>query len=303
MSEHDHEPYTPTPATGLKAALGRLATHACRWLPVVGGTVWLVGCEGRPFRLDGEQEEAKPVATRDWLVPLTLDASGCGPQLRMNLRAAWLRSAAAEHASVASFTRVAQQLLAVGAPPALVQRALLAAQDEVRHAQLCYSVASAYGDQPLGPAPFPAACVPEQRATWTRAELLERLAIESLADGCLNEGFATVTAAAAAERALVPAVRKAWSVIALDEAKHAELGWAVLAWCLEQEPSLTRRIEQALDRLPTGLPAGAPRALAEQQRAHGQLSQGERERLFSRTRAAVYERGKRLLNPPRALAG
>lgn len=301
MSEREHDTHPDRPS-GLKGLVGRVVSRAGRWLPVVGGTVWLAGC-GRPYRLDGELHEAEPVATRDWLLPLQLDPSGCGPQLRMNLRAAWLKSAAAEHASVASFTRVAQQLLAVGAPPALVQRALLAAQDEVRHARLCYSLASAYGDQPLGPAPFPAACVPEQRASWTRAELLERLAIESLTDGCLNEGFATVTAAAAAERALVPAVRKAWSVIALDEAKHAELGWAVLAWCLAEEPSLARRIGQELDRLPDTLPQDAPRSLAEQQRAHGQLSQGERERLFARTRAAVYERGKRLLNPPRALAG
>ncbi|MEZ6183480.1 MAG: hypothetical protein R3F62_00535 [Planctomycetota bacterium] len=292
----------PTAATGLRRTLASLFARAGRLAPVLGGTVWLAGC-GRPFRLDGELQEPEPAPTPDWLLPVALDPAGCGPALRMTLRAEWLRAAAAEHASVASFARVAQQLLAAGAPPALVQRALLAAQDEVRHAQLCYSLASAYGGQALGPAPFPAACVPERRPTWTRPELLERLALEALTDGCLNEGFATVTAAAAAERALVPAVQKVWSLIAGDEATHAELGWAVLAWCLEQEPTLAARVEHALETLPDALPTSAPLDLAEQQRAHGLLAQGERERLFARTRAAVYARGKRLLAPRRAAAG
>jgi len=88
MSEHERpaDPSTPN-ATGLKGLLGRVASRAGRWLPLVGGTVWLAGC-GRPFRLDGELQEPDPVATRDWLLPLNLDPSGCGPQLRMQLEVA-----------------------------------------------------------------------------------------------------------------------------------------------------------------------------------------------------------------------
>src|ERR1700687_81589 len=64
------------------------------------------------------------------------------------------------------------------------------------------------------------------------AEALRRLAVESLADGCLAEGFAAAIAGEALARAQDSAVREALEIIARDEASHAELSWAILAWCL-----------------------------------------------------------------------
>ena len=54
----------------------------------------------------------------------------------------WLAAALAEHASVASFSKFALELLAVGAPASLLQRAHQAALDEIRHAQLSFDVVS-----------------------------------------------------------------------------------------------------------------------------------------------------------------
>ena len=65
-----------------------------------------------------------------------------GP-LRDAVVKAWTTAARAEHASVASFARFTLQLLHLGAPADLVADAQQAALDEVRHARLCFGVASA----------------------------------------------------------------------------------------------------------------------------------------------------------------
>ncbi|MCA8921248.1 MAG: hypothetical protein KDD82_05530 [Planctomycetes bacterium] len=288
----------------LKAYLGRALGAVGRWLPVVGGSVWLVGCDGRPYRLDGEAFAAAPTRNPDWGLPLTLDPRGCSPALRHELRAEWLNAAAAEHASIASFARLSQQLLAVGASPALIAGAHMAALDEVKHAQLCYSLASAYAEEPLGPSAFPQACVPEQRVAWTREDLLERLALESLTDGCLTEGFAAALACEAGRRAQHPALIKVHAIVGADERTHAELAWSVLTWCLDQSGDVLRaRVAAEAERLPRAVAPQGPRALAEQQRDHGQLSQDERQALYAATRTEVLRRAAPLFAVPRARAG
>lgn len=63
---------------------------------------------------------------------------------------------------------------------------------------------------------------------------LARLAVEAIRDGVLNEGYAAWLAATQAERATDSRVRDTLLVIARDEAEHAEVSAAVLAWRLAQ---------------------------------------------------------------------
>lgn len=69
-----------------------------------------------------------------------MDVSGLGPAERSALASRWLDSALLEHASIASFARFSLHLLAVGAPPELLERTQRAALDEIEHARLAFAI-------------------------------------------------------------------------------------------------------------------------------------------------------------------
>ncbi len=140
-------------------------------------------------------------------------------------------SAQYELSSVWTFLRLAEELAAVGAPAALIAAALDAADDEVRHAELC---AAAAGGAELSPLPMSAA---RPRFTARSPEALAILAVEAWCEGCLNEGAAAEEARLAAAET-TGATRSMLASIARDEAGHAELSWAVLAWLFEVAPSV-----------------------------------------------------------------
>jgi hypothetical protein len=48
------------------------------------------------------------------------------------------------------------ELLALGAPAELVEKAHVAALDEIEHARICFALASAYGGERYGPGPLDA---------------------------------------------------------------------------------------------------------------------------------------------------
>ena len=122
--------------------------------------------EGRPFLVAGQQRLSDSIyvneaSTRAWMasdatVGVAM-ASAVVPNttvLRQLLAAHWERAAAAEHASVAAFSRHSLQLMALAAPRWLVQQSHEAALDEIRHAQMAYTLASLYGGAAIGPGPL-----------------------------------------------------------------------------------------------------------------------------------------------------
>lgn|GEM_PF-3176353 len=142
------------------------------------------------------------------------------------------RDARDEHASVAAFSRISLTLVALGAPSRLVELAHQAALQEIRHARRTFALASAYLERTVGPGPLPELLTEASGCDGTPAEAISWLAAESLADGCLGEGFAAAMAQQACTRARDPAVRETLAVIARDEAAHAEFSWELLGWCL-----------------------------------------------------------------------
>src|SRR5688572_6390900 len=78
-------------------------------------------------------------------------------------------------------------LIALGAPPALVAAAQRDALDEIRHAELCFSLARALDGGALGPAPFPEVQRARARSS-ARPRALAQLAVDALIDGALHEG-------------------------------------------------------------------------------------------------------------------
>lgn len=182
---------------------------------------------GRALLHTGHAVVAPSAPTAAWTDDLSPEVNSLDEPLRATLAKHWLEDALAEHASVGAFTRLATQLLGAAAPPELLEDAHRAALDEVRHARLCFTLASMYGAAWNGPGPLPLDAL---RGAPTD---LATLAREALVDGCLGEGAASEFVRECARTADDPELRRVLGAVADDEARHAELGWRTLEWCLD----------------------------------------------------------------------
>jgi hypothetical protein len=223
--------------------------------------------------------------------------------VRRALAAQWRENGRTEHASVAAFARLTLDLMALGAPPALVAAANRDALDEIRHAELCFSLARALDGEDAGPAAFPEA----QRARTlpaNRTLALAALAVDSLVDGALHEGVSARVIARLAKRCEEPQIRAVLKEIAADEGRHAAHGWDVVAWCLaEGGAPVAAALRGALPALPhtmrTPLPAAAEKGGWERFGIHGRALEAEE---LSRTRADLVRRVERMVGVTAAAA-
>lgn len=227
------------------------------------------GFPGRPFAIDGGARSGTLGGPGGWAALKEINVGTLDDQLRRRLAEAWARDALFEHASVASFDRFSLHLLAVAAPPMLVEDAHRAAIDEILHARICFALASAYAGEPLGPGPLP-----------LEGDLLGKLDLPSIAaaavtEGCVGETLASLEAATAFERATERAPKEALEQIADDEARHAELAWKFVRWALDTggadtRAAVERAFMEALTAVRPPLPDEDP--LVEGLAAHGRLS-------------------------------
>ncbi|HEY3493913.1 MAG TPA: ferritin-like domain-containing protein [Polyangiaceae bacterium] len=155
--------------------------------------------------------------------------------------AAWASAGAGEHASIAAFGRLALQLLAHGAPCALLAGVHQAALDEIRHAELCFGLAEGFGGTPVAAGAFPFNGPVDARIS------LAELAAAAVREGCLAETLGAHLAQAAADAAPEPAVKDALRAIAAEEGTHAVLSFRIVAWALSAGGAEVRRaVERAL---------------------------------------------------------
>ena len=222
------------------------STEVCCYL------VGSIGCDGRPLLVDGKPRLARVTAAPSvWSrarVDLAaaiaeLDVTSMPEAARRQLAHRWTERARFEHASVASFSRFALSLMAVGAPPALLEAAHQAALDEIEHARMCLSLASAYAGEPLAFGPLSVA------GAFGDIESLEAVTMGTVLEGCVGETLAALEAAETASEAGPRAVKLALQAIAEDETRHAELGWAFVRWALGTgDATLRERVAAAFDR-------------------------------------------------------
>ncbi len=184
------------------------------------------GCmKGRPL-LDGGLLSVAPVRAgggwaRRGAAP---DVAALPSALRAALAAGWLEDALLEHASIASFARATLELMALGAPPALLADTQRAALDEVRHAELCFGLVERYLGRRVAPGPLAA-------ATPRPAELT-RFAVDTFVEGCVAETVATLAATRALAGCRDQEVARVLARIVRDETRHAALAWRTVAWAL-----------------------------------------------------------------------
>lgn len=221
----------------------------------------------------GASLSAPLAAPGGWAALKAIEPGKLDPRVRQRLAEAWARDALFEHASVASFSRFSLHLMAVAAPPELLDGAHKAAIDEIHHARLCFALASAYAGEPLGPGPLPLT------GDVLGALDLPSIAIAAVKEGCIGETLASLDASTAQELAQLDAPREALAVITEDEARHAELAWRFVKWALDEGDAETRRaIERAfIEALVAPHPAPPPldpldAVLAE----HGRLTEARK---------------------------
>lgn len=185
------------------------------------------GCYvGRAFLVEDGFLKSTVRQGGDWSYGPSPSVSKLDQKTRHALAEAWAKDGLFEHASVATFARFAIQLLSVGAPARLLHETLAAGRDEIRHAELCFALASAYAGEPLE-----ADCFPIGDELHIDRSLSE-IVTETVVEGCIGETLAAMQAAAQLELTNDPAVVAALASTIEDESRHAELAWRVVAWAV-----------------------------------------------------------------------
>jgi hypothetical protein len=222
---------------------------------LIVGVAMCGGAPGRPLRIGGlrvlplvRRARARRARSRGADEP---DVDSLSREARRALAKRWLADARAEYASIEAFEGLARELAAAGAPATLVDGARRAAREEAGHATMCFAVASAYAGHELTARPFPAwwsTLRAGSRRLGSRKKRIERLAVESLVEGCVEEGLAADEARAASRRASDPVIAGVLARIAVEEASHAELASGIVDWAVRVEPEVALALGPALER-------------------------------------------------------
>lgn len=240
------------PIGGVLAWFGAAIVHTAAYVP---------SYMGRRHRKGSRLYVADEAAGSAWIRGrATLDVPDAE---RSALGAEWRDNARKEHASVAAFSQLALDLMAVGAPPELVAAAHRDALDEVRHATACFALAHAIDGRDASPAPFPHARTQRRLHTFSRRLALTQIAVDALVDGVLNEGIAARLLAKLGSRCALPEMRAALGEMAADESRHASHSWDVVAWCVAEGGAF---VASALRGAVRGMPEGVCSSLPERAR-------------------------------------
>lgn len=181
----------------------------------------------RPFLIGHTMRASTARSREDWGLDLGAVETDVDPRTRRALADAYVRDGLEEHASIAAFARLTMHLLALGAPPDLVLRSQRAGMDEIHHARACFALAERYSGEAIGPSPL---------AIGGAMDVVTLAAIAELAaeEGCVGETLGAALANEQLGRATDPSVLEILAKLARDEARHAELAWAVVAWAVKQ---------------------------------------------------------------------
>ena len=155
----------------------------------------------------------------------------------------WTRNALAEHASIASFAAFSLALMSNGVPSHLVESAMKAGLDEIKHAKISFTIASKLMGKEISPGPLPpskhefnnnmtalAMAVAKEGCVDETLSSLEAAAEVDLINDALNNGVTGGTKYYGISSELLVYIRDELRIIALDESIHSSLAWKTLEW-------------------------------------------------------------------------
>jgi hypothetical protein len=149
-----------------------------------------------------------------------------------------------EEVSVHAFQRLERELLAHGAPEALLHDTRRARRDEVRHTAMMARLARRFAGTPRSP----------RAPGATPVRSLLAIAIENAVEGCVRETYGAVVGLIEARCSSDRGVRRAMETIGADECRHAELSWAIAQWVMprltaEERDVVRRAAREAIAQL------------------------------------------------------
>lgn len=170
---------------------------------------------------------------------LSFDPSRYAPELLARVAAGWRRMADDERRAVERAAHLAADLAALQAPPALLAAAARTIADEVRHLDVCASVAESIQ---------PAAAVRNGRVAPRRLDLVPRapagevgVARTLLTDYAIAKPSTAAALADARAACREPLVAWGYAELLRDEARHATFGANAAAWIIRRWPAHLRR--------------------------------------------------------------
>jgi len=208
---------------------------------------------GRPF-LDDEgqiiQAEAEIVPTSDWAIDDIAEKVQSEEVIQREVppsyAADWTNRALGEHASIASFAAFTIALMTNNAPASLIEDALLAALDELRHARTSFDMASLLSKQVIAPTELPS-------TTHNFEHDLESLALAAAREGCIDETISALLAAAEVQQlsnedsnSLPFSWKEKVEIIATEEAKHSALAWRTIHWACSKDSDVCMKVMRFL---------------------------------------------------------
>jgi hypothetical protein len=144
--------------------------------------------------------------------------------LRAEVGRTWQRRAHEELKVARGFTVVCRDLLETGAPPEVLSLVSRAVHDEVRHAEVCRTVAARYfGAEVPWPGEIPAAPPSPSANPHLRA------AFHMIASCCINEAIACTFLETCLSQSRSPTARAGLGDLLADEVLHARAGWIYVA--------------------------------------------------------------------------
>lgn len=207
------------------------------------GSCCYIACEGvccgRPFIVNGVSLVADVTERKDWCADakqVCIAVADLSTRERETLAQAWLADAQMEHASIASFSQFALDLLQLGAPPELLRDCHLAGLDEIEHARVGFAVTSMLLGRDVGPG--------ELAVGSFQSRSLEQALTAAIVEGCVGETLAAGVVAEQARRCTDVNLAKQLEKIATDELRHAELAWRFVAWATQRFGTEARRVAQ-----------------------------------------------------------
>ena len=145
----------------------------------------------------------------------------------------WVDRALGEHASIPAFATFVISLMSNNAPPRLIEEALSAAMDEVRHAKTSFEIASLLLGTIVEPGPLP----PSKHQFESN---LTSLATSTAFEGCIDETLSALIAAYEVDvridqnqqisDATKSLLKEKLRTIALEETRHSALAWKTIQW-------------------------------------------------------------------------